>query len=776
MQRSYGYRLGLAVIVVLVIAVSAFSISFFARATPGSRVMINGQAVPLIKSAQFVGTASAEQYLDLSIGLKIRNPQKLEELLRNMYNPHSPLYRRFLTPQQFTAEFGPTREQLKQVTDYLRRQGIAVTGVAPNGLLVNARATVASVEAAFQVKINTYRLGAHFFYANASAPSVPSPLETLILSIGGMDNSVQWRPLSWRGGLPMQPAHVHELLPLAGYGPPDLASAYGVAPLQKAGFLGSEQTIAYFELDGYKRADIEQFFKNNGLGTPNLNDVLVDGFNGAAGPGAIEVELDIEIAAAMAPKAAHIVYMGPNTTQGVNDTYSKIVNDGKAQLVSISWGLCEAESGTAELQTLNGIFKQAASQGMTLFAASGDSGAYDCNDSKLAVDSPAGDPYITGVGGTRLQATGGTYGSETVWSNPSDTQRSPKGAGGGGGLSSFFPLPEWQVGPGVKNQYSNGNRQVPDVSANADPQTGYAVYCTVAASGCPSTGNIVVGGTSAAAPLWAGSTALINEYLQKQGKARIGFISPMLYNLANSQQPYPPFHDVTTGNNLYYSASANYDLASGLGSPDIYNIARDIAGGSGPGPGPSPTPNPTETPTPVPTVTNTPVITPTQTLPPSTGSLVKNGDFEQGSVGWRESSRAGYELVETRNPHTGQYGAYLCGYSSCRDVIAQIFTLPERATKITVHYWWYSKTTRTTQTCSDELSALLVNENGDTLVRMQRVCNGDAVQQWKSVSFDVTQALSSYGGQNVMLVFAGQTTAARATTAFFVDDVAVVAQ
>ena len=363
--------------------------------------------------------------------------------------------------------------------------------------------------------------------------------------------------------------------------------------------LGDNQTVAVFELDGYPSSDITAYLQQYNLGTPNISNVLVDGSNGSAGAGAIEVDLDIEVVAGMAPHANQIVYEGPNSTQGVNDTYNKIVTDNKAQVMTTSWGECETQSGASELQTLDAIYKQGAAQGIAMFAAAGDSGAYDCNDTNLAVDSPAGDPYITGVGGTNLQISNGAYGSESVWSNASDTSRSPEGAGGGGGLSNTFALPSWQTGPGVKNQYSNGNRQVPDVSADADPASGYAVYCTSTASGCSSSGWIVVGGTSAAAPLWAGSTALINQYLQQQGKSREGFANPALYGLENAQQPYTPFHDVTSGTNLYYPATTGYDEASGWGSPDIYNIARDLAGGTGVGP--TPTPSPTGTPTSTPT-------------------------------------------------------------------------------------------------------------------------------------------------------------------------------
>ena len=318
-----------------------------------------------------------------------------------------------------------------------------------------------------------------------------------------------------------------------GFGPKDLSGAYNATPLQNAGILGDNQPVALFELDGYQPTDVKHYFQNYGLATPSISNVLVDGFNGSAGQGAIEVELDMEVVGALAPHAKQSVYEGPNTTQGLNDTYNKIVQDNKAHIVSISWGLCEGFSGSAELQTLDNIFKQGAAQGITFFAAAGDAGAYDCGN------SPASDPYVTGVGGTHLQLNAGTYASESVWSNPNDTQRSPNGAGGGGGISSTFPLPTWQTGPGVQNQYSNGKREVPDVSADADPATGYATYCTVTNAGCPATGWITIGGTSAAAPLWAGSMALIDQYMKSQGKAAVGSANPVLYGLFNAQQQSP---------------------------------------------------------------------------------------------------------------------------------------------------------------------------------------------------------------------------------------------
>ncbi|MFL5626627.1 MAG: protease pro-enzyme activation domain-containing protein, partial [Ktedonobacteraceae bacterium] len=387
MQRKFLHKLGLAVVVVVVVSVSFFSIKMLAQARQDQRVPIKGQIVPLINHAQILGTASGQQQLNLSIGLQPRNQQELENLLREMYDPKAAMYHHFLTPQQFSDEFGPTPDAQQQVAAYLRSQGMTVKSISPNGLLIDASATIAQAEATFQIAINNYQLGTHSFYANASPPTIPSSLATLIASIGGLDNSVKLHPLLQRlSPKPGQPG-LDKRSPHAqgGLKPADLAAAYDVSPLQQAGFTGNNQTVAVFELDGYQSSDITQYLQAYNLGNPSISNVLVDGFDGSAGQGAIEVELDIEVVAAMAPKATQIVYEGPNTTQGVNDTYNKIVTDNKAQITTISWGECESASGPAELQTLDNIFKQGAAQGMAMFAASGDSGAYDCNDSNLAV-------------------------------------------------------------------------------------------------------------------------------------------------------------------------------------------------------------------------------------------------------------------------------------------------------------------------------------------------------------------------------------------------------
>lgn len=556
------------VIALLLIGASLASVRMLVHADANQRLALNSDVMPLVQHARLQQAADPQQQLHLSIGLHLRNSAVLDRLLQAIYDPRSAQYHHYLTPALFNLFFAPAPGQVRQVASFLQSQGLTVTAIASNNQLIDVTGSVSQVQQAFDTRINNYWLGGHIFYANATAPSLPASLIPLVTSVGGLDNGLHYQPhyrrLNARAAAP------------GGYTPDDLAAAYDATPLQNAGFLGDGQAVALFELDGYQAGDVAQYFQAYGLGNPSITNVLVDGFNGSAGQGAIETELDIEVTAALAPRARQIVYEGPNTTQGLNDTYNRIVTDHKAHIAVVSWGICESSSGPGELQTLDNIFKQAAAQGISIFAASGDAGAYDCGDSNPAVDSPASDPYVTGVGGTNLQLNSGAYTYESVWSNPKSKLRSPRGAGSGGGISNTFKLPAWQSGPGVDNQYSNGNRQVPDVTADADPTTGYSIYCTVMNAGCPPSGWITVGGTSAAAPLWAGSMALINQYLRTDGKARVGFANPTLYRLFNVQQAFPAFHDITGGTNLLYSATKGYDLASGLGSPDIYNVARDL--------------------------------------------------------------------------------------------------------------------------------------------------------------------------------------------------------
>ena len=271
-----------------------------------------------------------------------------------------------------------------------------------------------------------------------------------------------------------------------------------------------------------------------------------------------EPVLDIEVLHAIAPHAQLLAYETSGDLSHLAQTFSQIVTDHRAQIVSISLGACElgisGADGQSFVTSLQSTFQQADAEGMSVLVASGDTGAYGCQDNSLSVELPASSPYVTAVGGTTLflNASGG-YDHEAGWEGPLE------GAGSGGGLSALFAQPSWQTGAGVSNSYSNGMRQVPDVAADADPLTGYRIYFS---------GWQVAGGTSAAAPLWAGLIALANQSAAASGKAPLGFLDPTLYAVAGAGASPPPFHDVTIGGNLYYDATPNWDYATGWGSPD----------------------------------------------------------------------------------------------------------------------------------------------------------------------------------------------------------------
>jgi kumamolisin len=267
----------------------------------------------------------------------------------------------------------------------------------------------------------------------------------------------------------------------------------------------------------------------------------------------------------------------------MSDVIDRIVEDGKVDIVSISWGMCDVPKLTPSVPWISAAdrlrslrsFQAAQAAGISVFAASGDAGAYDCQEyalplQNLATDWPSDLPPVIAVGGTNLSVRNdGTYLQEAGWEDILER------GGGGGGLNGTDPRPPWQTGPGVDNEFSNGKRQVPDVSADADPSSG---FLTVSAD--PETGKSVarpVGGTSAAAPFWAASMLLIEQYAQQHGVRRLGFVAPMLYQIAAKQNPkFPSFHDVILGGNRYYDATPGWDYATGLGSPNVFNLARAV--------------------------------------------------------------------------------------------------------------------------------------------------------------------------------------------------------
>ncbi len=377
-------------------------------------------------------------------------------------------------------------------------------------------------------------------------------------------------------------------VPGSGLLPQQLLNAYDATPLASQGIKGQGQTVVFFETDGFSTKDLQSFSRLLPSGSQSAPTVQVIGGNPglSAGQGS-ESTMDIETVHEIAP-AAKLVYINLTSSQfnattdaGVFvDAFQLANKDWKGAIWSISLGLCESDPtlwNSSDLKTMDdAINTDETTNNTTVFAASGDSGGLDCapdnaggqvpESSWQGVSVPASLPSVTGVGGTSLSTTSdGGYVGETTWSEPLLSQ------GTGGGVSSTFPQPSWQTGTGTGGQYDpNRMRQVPDVAADADLNTGTVVV---------NNGQPVGGGTSLATPMWAGFTALIDQYLTGHGGHPIGLLNPLLYSLANGHPSYPPLHDITVGGNDFYPAGTGYDMTTGLGSPNVWNLARDLAAG-----------------------------------------------------------------------------------------------------------------------------------------------------------------------------------------------------
>jgi kumamolisin len=476
---------------------------------------------------------------------------------------------------------------------------------------VDAIGTIGEAENAFHVQINNYRApGGREFYAPTDDPRVPIALGPVIQSVIGLDSARTYThpPIVLPKHASLSNTTPNSTSCVAAqpgpsfsyYIPNQIARAYNLTGLYNAGFLGEGQTVALYELDNYVPSDISAYTKCYGGSSVPISRIVVNGGAPTApDQGAIEVELDMELVLSTAPHLAALrVYEAGNNSVDALAEWSRIVSDA-VPIVSTSWGSCESSAFAQALYVEeNMLFMIAAVQGQSIFAASGDLGSNDCGNptpTAPSVDDPAAQPYVTGVGGTSLTITPvNTYGSETTWNNG-------HGNASGGGVSRIWSMPAWQAGPGVISPASSGNpcgasagnycREVPDVALNADPTTGYEIFCTAVAPGSsgpcnPKAAWITVGGTSAGAPMWAGMIALANEKSLHDGNFNSGFLNPLLYQIGqnNSSTSYSnDFHDVQLGNNYTtadgnneYQATSDYDMATGLGSYNALTLATDL--------------------------------------------------------------------------------------------------------------------------------------------------------------------------------------------------------
>lgn len=529
---------------------------------------------PIAREAAQGAPLDGNTELTLSVAMPLRNAEALEQTLLDLYDPNSAQYGKYLSPSEFAARHHPTADEVAEVRAALVERGLSPEQKA-HGCLLMVHGRAADVEDAFATAL--YHYTAHDgsrFVAPTNEPSAPNGIK--LSAVHGLVHGLRPRTLYHRfdnnhRGPDTERAHAFALAGntlTAGairsvYNVPDTAS-------------GAGQVVGLFQLDSYDPADVAQFASSNGLPTPNVTAIRMDGATAAVVDGntQVEVQLDIMMALAMAPKAEIRLYQGQSAGgssgyQYYLNVFNEMANPtlGDQKLVrnlSTSYGYFEAQLSTATLQSEAVIFKQMAAQGQSLFSAAGDSGALGYNSSGqqvVTVVDPAVQPYVVAVGGTSVSmASGARWQSETSWS------------GGGGGISRLWQRPRYQdILATQTGANSNTLRNAPDVAMNADPNTGFQIVLNRR--------TIVVGGTSAAAPLWAGVNALINERRASAGVRPLGFFNPALYHVCQSGAVPTYLHDITTGNNGKYAAGVGYDNTTGWGSPSVANLLEAMSGG-----------------------------------------------------------------------------------------------------------------------------------------------------------------------------------------------------
>ncbi|MEV7178306.1 protease pro-enzyme activation domain-containing protein [Kitasatospora sp. NPDC093679] len=709
--RSLALSAAIAVLPLTVVSLGVSTAQAAPTPQAASRVALPNTVTPAVARSQKQGDLPADRTMSVSVNLKLRNTADLDRFLKAVSTPGTPEYGRYLTPAQFTALYGPTEADVAKVRAYLTGQGLTVDSVSANRQVVNVRGTAAQVAKAFGTHESSYsdpQQGGRTFFANDAAASVPAELAGTVEGVSGLDNHTV------RTSRAVKPKAVTPHATPSGFGPAQYDGAYR---LDKVGADGTGTTVALWEFDGYSSTNLRTYDSQYGLTGPAVSTVSVDGANYDAKPGdgQGEVELDSEIVRGVAPKATQLVYEAPNSDQGEIDMAAQIVSENRVSVISISWGSCEPDTTASSMTAVNNSFKQAAAQGISIFSASGDDGSRDCTRSTSgstvkAVDFPASSPYNTGVGGTNLKVSGNAYSSESAWSTA------------GGGVSTQFAKPSWQTGTGVTGTM----RTVPDIASNADPASGFAIYTTG--------GWQVYGGTSAAAPLWSGYTALFNQKAKAAGQAVLGEANPKLYSLANSSSYGTVLHDVTTGKNQDFSTKTGYDQVTGWGTPVADSLTTALLGG---------------------------------TTPPPTGGctsaqLLGNAGFETGTAAPWTASSGVVDNSASEAAHGGSWKAWMDGYGSAHtDSVSQTVSIPAGC-KATFTFWLHVDTAETGSTAYDKLT---VAAGSTTLATYS---NANAASGYVQKSFD----LSAFAGQTVTLKFTG-TEDSSLQTSFVVDDTAL---
>ena len=543
---------------------------------------LHGHVPEITKKLSPISRLAATNELHLAIGVPLRDPAGLDKFLADVYDPASPNYRHFLTPAEFTARFSATAADYAAVKNFALTNGFKISGEHGNRLLLDVTAKVPDVERAFHLKLNKFKhpTEAREFFAPDTEPTVDAAVA--VLDVQGLSDYSRPHPR-------LHKMDTKVIVPKNGSAPDgssyfgnDFRNAYALGTT----LTGAGQQVGLLQFDGYYASDISAYAAAAGGGRTNIiiQTVLTDSYNGTPTTGANsgngEVSLDIEMAMAMAPGLAKIVVFEASPTSGnANTIFAAMVTNTAIKQFSCSWGW----SGGVNTTTEN-YFKQMATQGQSFFNASGDGDAF-VNGSNNDVNSssqstyPSGSPNITQVGGTvmTMNGSGVSYVSETVWNDR--TVNSNGGYWGSSGGISSNAIPVWQQGVSmVANGGSTTTRNIPDVAMTA--KSCYVKY------GNGTSG--AFGGTSCAAPLWAGFMALVNQQAAANGNSSAGFINPAIYAIgkgSNSNYSYAAcFHDTTTGDNYWPSSPTSfpavygYDLCTGWGTPNGQNLINALAG------------------------------------------------------------------------------------------------------------------------------------------------------------------------------------------------------
>jgi kumamolisin len=499
--------------------------------------------------AAYLGRLPATLSLRLNIALPLRNPSELDELLQQIYDPQSPSYHHFLSVEEFTERFGPSQEDYDVVISYAEANGLTVTGTAPNRMIVDVTGPVANIERAFHVTTGVYQHPTEdrTFYAPDQEPTADLPFP--LWHITGLDNFSIPHPASLRRD-PEAKGGTTGSGPGGSFVGSDMRAAY----YGGTNLTGSGQSVGLLEFAGYNLKDVQNYFTQ--VKQPlkvAVVGVSTDGSSLSCTGQCDDTEqvLDIEEAISMAPGMTSVlVYVSDSSDVSI---FNRMATDNKAKSLSCSWGWNPADPSSDDP-----IFKEFAVQGQNLFVASGDSGAYH---GRFGI-YPADDAYVTSVGGTNLttNGAGGTWKSETAW------------ADSGGGISpNKIAIPSYQTTAGVITTANNGSRTYrnsPDVAAEANTDN-YICYDGTCAGGW--------GGTSFAAPRWAGYLALVNQQAVAKGLSPVGFINPAIYPIGLGPSYGADFHDITSGSNGTYSAVKGYDLVTGWGSPNGSGLINSLA-------------------------------------------------------------------------------------------------------------------------------------------------------------------------------------------------------